>query len=127
MRFEKFTSYGRGFRPVCSIRANAQIGFNRGAIHRYGLSQGFAVLYFSKDDNVIGVQPVADANVEGATKLIVKDNNAYLSARSFLEYYNIPYGDEAKQYSAEWSDEHNMVLIDLEKPIKRTRDRSADE
>ncbi len=122
MHFEKFTSYGRGYRATCSIRSNAQIGFNRGSIHRFGLKDGYAVLFFSSDGNIIGVKINVPETEDGATRLIIRDNNAFISGRSFLEYYNIPY-DITRQYEARWSDEHDMLLIDLNAPIERTRVR----
>lgn len=124
MKLEKFLGGGRGYKATCSLRTNAQIGFNRGSIRRFSLEDGYVVLFYSKDDDVIGVKPGAAKDEEGAVRLLATNNNAFISGRSFLEYYNIPYSGATRQYNAVWSEEHEMILVDLKDPIKKTQARS---
>lgn len=117
MGFEKFTGHGRGYRPTCSIRANGQVGFNRGSIHRYNLHEGYAVLYYDRDQQLVGIQLGVDRNEEGAMRLVVKPNNAFLSAKSFLDYYGIEYRAGTRVYEAEWDEEQLFVIVDLKNPV----------
>ncbi|MBI2842220.1 MAG: hypothetical protein HYX78_02345 [Armatimonadetes bacterium] len=118
MGFELFTQYGRGNRPTCSIRTNGQIGFNRGAIRAFGLRSGFAKLYFDKERKLIGIQHLGEVRVENSTKVIVKDNNAFVSARSFLDYYGIEYRSGSSTYEARNDSDMGLIIIDLNEPIR---------
>ncbi len=117
MDFELFTQFGRGHRPTCSIRSNGQIGLNQGAIRRFRLEDGFVALYYDRNARVVGIKPVPK-DAPGATRLIVKPNNAFVSARSFLEFYAIPYRGRTSTYEVEWSNDYDMLLVDLSKPTR---------
>ena len=84
----------------------------------------FFVLHYDKEARVIGMWPTNNAVEEGALKLVRRKAtskngkesvNAYVSARSFLDYYAIPF-KKTKVYDAEWNDEYKMILVDLNKP-----------
>ena len=119
MNFELFTDFGRGYRPTSSIRTNGQLGFNRGSIHRFGLSDGYAQLFYDREAKIIGVKPVSDDSLPGATRFVVKSNNAFISARSLLEYYGIVYREKTRAYEASWDECEKMILVDLNKPIRK--------
>lgn len=126
MGFELFTEYGRGHHPTGSIRSNGQIGLNQGAIRRFGLRDGYAQIYFDKERKLIGLKPVEQREGVGITRLIVKANNAFVSARSFLEFHAIPYRSETKSYEVSWLEEEGMLLLDLNQPIRKTRESTGD-
>jgi len=115
MGFEKFTGGGRSYRTRISIRSNGQIGFSQGAIHKFkmdGFSNG--ILFYDKEENKVGIKLGNDDNEEGACKLQIKPENAAISAKSFLDYYEIPY-KETISYEAKWDETHQMIVADLNK------------
>ncbi len=104
MVFQKFTHKGRGFKTRASIRSNGQIGFSHGVIRRFELDRfSHAVLYFDPDDGMIGVKPTNDSNEEGAIRLTVKQNTAWVAATAFLDYHNLPYA-KTKRYELDSRD-----------------------
>lgn len=117
MAFEKFTEKGRGWKPVASIRSNGQIGFNRGCIRRYKLEDGHVSLYYDVDNKLIGIERGANEADDGAHRIIVKSNNAFIGARAFLNWYGIPFEDGTKRFEMSPSDDDNMLIIDLNKNI----------
>lgn len=124
--FDKFTHRGSTYAPKISVRNTGAIGISQGALNRFQLMDGefFFVLHYDKDARVIGMWPTHDAAEEGVLKLVRRKAtsksgkesvNAYVPARSFLDYYAIPF-KKTKVYDAEWSDEYKMILVDLTKP-----------
>ncbi|MFQ5730096.1 MAG: hypothetical protein ACE5GN_07025 [Waddliaceae bacterium] len=112
MGFERFTKVGVSYKPRISIRANGQFGFTAGAVKKFHLNDyKFAVLFYDKEASRIGIK-LTNEPEEGICRLQVKSTNAFLSARAFLDYYGIDYG-ETKRYDAEWSEEDEMVVIAL--------------
>ena len=110
--FDKFTQQGRSFSPKISIRKRGQIGFNNGAVKRFKLNEfNYAVMYISKDRTKIAFKFTSD-DEEGSVKIAKRSNNFFVSGKSFLDYYDIPY-DESKTYSAEWSEEQSIAIIDI--------------
>jgi hypothetical protein len=113
MAFEKFTAVGKSFAPKLSIRSNGQIGFNFGAIEKYGLSKyPYAVLFYDKDTNKIGVKITKNKDEEGACKLSVRNGNASIGAKSFLDYYSIPYSKTAR-FETVWDEKEEMIIASL--------------
>lgn len=113
MAFEKFTKVGGSYQTKASIRSNGQIGFSQGSIKRYELVKyKFATLYFDKDTEKVGVKLTNDANEEGICKLQVRGSNAAVSAKAFLDYYNIEH-NKTKSYQATWDDTEKMIIVSL--------------
>lgn len=113
MAFERFTEVGRAFRPRASVRSNGQIGFNQGAVKRYGLEQWqYVVLFYDKDTRRIGIRLTKDEKEEGVARLVCKGGNAAVSARSFLYYYNIPH-DKTIALDIEQDKEQGMLIVKL--------------
>jgi len=111
--FEKFTETGRSFTPKISIRANGQIGFNRGAVNRFDIDRfDYVAVYFNKKTSQIAIQFHNNENQEGAIKIVKRENNYFFSGKSFLEYYNIGY-KPTKTYNAEWHDTDNVAVFTL--------------
>ena len=111
MAFERFTDVGRVFRPRASLRQNGQIGFNGGAIKRFEMNKfSHVVLFYDKETHRIGVKLTNDKTEEGASTLITRTGNGTVSARSFMEYYQlIP--EETTQYDIERDPESQMLVI----------------
>ncbi len=123
--FEKFTLVGRRYAAQVSIRSNGAIGISQGAIHQAGMAEGddwHVILHYDKAQKALGVQPVKGDSEAGAIKLSIKktpgkDGNgvaisAFISAKSFLNYYRIPYA-ETQSYDAKWDAELGMLITFL--------------
>lgn len=112
MAFEKFTKTGKSYRPRVSIRANGQFGFTAGAIEKYKLSDyQYAILYFDKDEKRIGIK-LTNNTEDGVCKLQIRKSNAFLSAKAFLDYYDIEHS-RTKRYDSVWDNDAEMVIINL--------------
>jgi hypothetical protein len=112
--FERFTRKGRSFKPKVSIRARGQMGFNNGAVLRFGLENyEYIILYYSKDNNQIAIEPTNDANEDGAIKLVKKTGNYFFSGKAFLDFYDIKYG-KTRNCDAIGM-ENKLIVIDLNK------------
>lgn len=113
MVFQRFTHTGRGFKAKASVRSNGQIGFSHGAIRRFALDEfSHAVLYYDPENRLVGVKPTNDANEEGAIKLNVKENTAWIAATAFLDYHNLPYTKTTRyDLEADTLDEHPLMVF----------------
>jgi len=112
--FEKFTKQGRSFKPKISIRKRGQIGFNNGSINKFNLKDfDFVVLYINKVENKIAFSFTNDSDADGVTKLIKRKNNYFVSGKSFLDFYGIPY-DETVSMDAIWDEDNRVTVIQLE-------------
>lgn len=127
MPFEKFVHAGGSFAPKVSVRSNGQIGLSQGFLRRQGMDkdQWYIVLYYDRETRRIAIQATTNPEDDGAIKVIRRDTttrdgktsqSAQVSARSFLEYYDIPYRNGTHSYEAAWVDSEKMFVIDLNKP-----------
>jgi len=117
MAFERFTAGGRSFRPRVSIRKNGQIGLSQGAVQQFKLSDfPYVVLFYDKDQELIGIKPTRDPEEPGAYKLNHKGSSATISGLAFLDYFGIDYS-RSQRYEARWDEEHQMVVVDLRAPL----------
>lgn len=121
--FERFKNTGSSYSPKISIRSNGSIGFSQGALHRFKLREGewYVVMFYDRVAQVIGIKPTQDKEEPNIIKLnkkeaVGKENkisvNAFISAKSFLEFYNISY-NKTKSYQAEWSEENQMIILKI--------------
>lgn len=114
MGFEFFRESGRGYRPRASIRKQGQIGLNQGAVKRFEIEGGdYVILGFDKDAKKVALKVTKDSSEKGAQKIVVKDGSASISAKSFLEYFEIGYQDETRQYDVNYDDESKLIVIDI--------------
>jgi len=114
MAFVRFTKSGRGYTPKAAIWTRGQIGFNRGAVEKFSLKDfKYAVLFFDKDNKKVGIKFTNDPTEEGANKLVFSKTGAFISARAFLDYYDIPRG-ETKRYDIYYDDENDLYVFNLE-------------
>ena len=121
--FEKFTKAGGRYGAFVSIRKNGAIGLSQGTIRRFAFDKDnvAVILFFDREAKVIGIKPTKNPDDEGAIKVLLKklpaadgeeSTTAFVSARSFLEYYEISY-HKKRVFPAKWSDAEGMILIDL--------------
>jgi hypothetical protein len=112
MPFEKFVQTGRSYKPKISIRSNGQIGLNFGAIEKFGLRKyKYAVLFYNAEESKVGIKFTNELE-EGSLKLQIRDSNAAVSAKAFLDYYSINYSI-SKRYTIEWSENENLYTASL--------------
>lgn len=114
MAFERFTETGRGFEPKVSIWKKGQISFNRGAINRFNISDYvYAILFFDKETNRIGVKFTNDDKEQGAMKMNHREAMVIVAAKIFFDCYNIDYS-ETKKYDIQFNEQAGMHVIQLE-------------
>lgn len=122
MGFEKFTKKGRGLKPLASVRTNGQLGMNRGCIERFGLVTETVALYYDSETKRIGIELGVDANDDGAHRLVVRPNNAFIGARPFLNWYGIQYEEKTKRYEVTRTEDGRMLIVDLKRPVQGLRE-----
>lgn len=116
MAWEKFTQVGRSYVTRLSVRSNGQLGFSQGAIHKFKLAAyKHAILFFDKDQALIGVKLTNEDGEQGIAKLQVRAENASISAKAFLDYYGINY-QKTRSYSLVNDEDSGMLIADLNKP-----------
>lgn len=115
MPFEKFTQTARSYRAKVSIRPNGTLGFNSGAVQKFGLEKtNFALLYYDRDRRWIGIQPVSSDTEEGVQKINRGKTGAWMAARRFLDYYGLS-TDRKSRYDAVWDEKEKMIVVNLNK------------
>ena len=120
MAFEKFTrTRGKVDTPKVSIWSRGQIGLNKGAVDEFNLGQyKYAVLYYDKDNEKIGIEFTNDGKAEGISKMIARKNaGTSISALAFLQHYRIDFSETAK-YDIEHDEESGLYVFDLKKKKK---------
>ncbi len=113
MGFELFTAQkSRGYEPKISIRSRGQIAFNVGAIIRYDImSYRYAQLYYDAEAYMIGINLTNNEQSEGKVKISKrKDGSAWLSAKSFFNYFNIPLPEKGSE-QPEIETFNNMIVL----------------
>ena len=124
MAFERFVDVNRVFRPRASLRSNGQIGFNHGCVKRFDMQRyTHVVLFYDTDSKRIGIQLTNNKDEAGASTLITRTGSGTVSARSFLEYYNLT-PKSTKQFDISRDDESRMLVIDMAKSAKEVTDLS---
>lgn len=116
-QFERFVKSGRSYAPKVSIRKRGQIGFNAGAVERFGLKdKSFAILYMSKDKTKMALRFTNDQNEQGVVVIAKKKGNYFVPGKVFFDYYGIDYAVAYKKsYDAEWHPEEQSAIITLTK------------
>lgn len=119
MPFERFTEVGRVFRPRASLRSNGQIGFNHGSVKRFAMEKySHVVLFYDREKKRVGIRLTDDSQEPGASTLILHSGNGTVSARAFLEYYNLT-PEKTTQYDITQEEGSDMLVIDISKPVKK--------
>lgn len=121
--FEQFTGVTGSYAPKLSIRNTGQIGLSQGLLRRVGIGDGnwFALLFFDKKRQAIGVKFTQEADVKGAVKVQkrattsadgVKNWNGHIPARAFLDFYGIEYrGKKSQGYLPEFREDGMVIVV----------------
>ena len=121
--FEQFTGVTGSYAPKLSIRNTGQIGLSQGLLRRVGIGDGnwFALLFFDKKRQAIGVKFTQEADVKGAVKVQKrvspsadggKNWNGHIPARAFLDYYGIEFrGKKSLGYFPEFRDDGMVIAV----------------
>jgi hypothetical protein len=113
MPFEKFTETARSYRAKVSIRSNGTVGLNGGAVNKFGLEQyDWAVLFFDKQSNLVGIKPTKSEKEEGAHRINKGKTGAWIAARRFLDYYEIGIV-KTKRFDAAWDEKEKMIVVQI--------------
>jgi len=116
--FERFTQIGRTHRPRVSITKQGLISLNRGCWQRYDIgSYDHVVLLWDRQRQAIGIMLTHDPDEEGAIRLRQRNQGADISARGFLEFCEIPYGEETQRYDPTLvtEDGHKIIVVNLQR------------
>jgi hypothetical protein len=115
MAFERFTEVGRVFRPRASLRSNGQIGFNHGSVKRFEMEKfTHAILFYDAETKRIGVKLTNEKDEPGASALMTRSGNGTLSARAFLEFYQLT-PKTTTQYDIERDNPSGLLVINIAK------------
>lgn len=113
MDIEFFTETGRGFAPKASIRRQGQIGLNQGAINRFGIKNGQYVLLGYDRTNKIVALKLTNESEKGAKRINVKEKNGSISAKSFFDFFAIPY-DKTTAYELKEDQVKDLLVFYIE-------------
>ncbi len=112
MGFEFFERSSRGFRPRASIRKQGQIGLSQGAVRRFGLKNWkYAILGYDREAKQVALKLTNDEDAAGVQRIVIKDGSASVSARSFLEYFDIQYRDRTRQFDVEFDSDEKLLIV----------------
>lgn len=119
MAFVRFTEVGKSFAARVSISVRGMVSFNEGARHKFKLDEyEYCVLYYDKEENLVGVELTKDKTSEGAIKLRKRVTGADVGAKSFLHYFDIV-PETTTMYEIDAGEEYNWIIIDLKTGRKR--------
>ncbi len=114
MAFERFTKTGRGYRPKASIWTRGQIGFNQGAVVKFKLREfSHTVLFYDSDERKIGARFTNDSSEDGANKIVKGKTGVFISAKAFLDYYDIAHS-KTKRYDITYDSENDLYVFSPE-------------
>ena len=80
----------------------------------------FAVLYFDKDTEKIGIRLIDDANEDGVMSVVKGIKHVSIYAVAFLSHFCIDY-TTTRLYPLEFDKEANMYVINLKYPTAKAR------
>jgi len=113
MAIEFFTKDGKGFLPKASIRKPGQIGLNQGAVERFEFKNGeYVLLGYDREKKMIAIRRIDDVQ-KGAKKVLVKGNSGAISAKSFFDYFDIPY-HKTDAYELQEDKENELLVFYIE-------------
>jgi hypothetical protein len=120
--YEKFTfkSYKVVPKATVTISKWGIISLNKTTIIEFiSDDQNYCLFYFNRNFKRIGIKPIAEYE-DGAFKINrnKKNNYASITANSFLKHFQINF-DRTSVYGALWDKEKEMIIFDIDKPIKK--------
>lgn len=106
-------------KPLISIRSKGEIGFNKPATGIFLNSVSYAEIYYDPRLRVLGIRPHPgpEAGDDGLFRVRYPSSGAGgISARAHLREWGL-LTRRAVHFRPYWSDEHTMVVIDLDDPL----------
>lgn len=90
MAFVKFKDVNRSHALKASISTTGVLSFNDGARRRFQMDEKrFCVLYYDEEAKIIGIEFTKDEHAEGAKNIRLRQTGADISAKSFLDFFEI--------------------------------------
>lgn len=126
--FERFTNVNSSYAPKVSIRNTGQIGFSQGLMKRVGVDERdwYVALFYDKRHQAMGLKFTDNAEDIGLVKVQKRETTAsdgtvniggHISAKSFLDYYGIPFRDQKPQSFVPTFGKDRMVIVLLSDPV----------
>jgi len=124
MGFEKFQGKGQGSvgrtnqEPRISLRASQSIGLNYAAIQEYFEDYNWVELLYDPVNRKVGINRVEE-QTQDAYKVRKSNKDGHggnINCTAFIKEYNLT-PEQTTHYEAEWDDEHNIVIADLDDPV----------
>jgi hypothetical protein len=113
MSFVRYTKSTKSYVPKISIWKRGNIGFNRGAITKFNLTDyKYVILFYDEDEKKIGIQLTNDPSEKGIIKIIKTKTGASISAKGFLSTYGLLH-DKTINYNVHYDENDKMHVIDL--------------
>lgn len=126
MAFLKHVVTRKSYTPRISLSSNGFLGLSDAAVRKYRLQDyKYIVMYYDPDRNVAAIEPINDENAEGAMKLRHRDQGANVSARSFLENFEIVI-PATTSYALDKDRETGYLIFDLGKGRIRNSSQKLD-
>jgi len=124
MSFELFDKMSRSFAAKVSIRRNGNIGFSKGAVEKFTLSdKGYCKLYYESEKKLVGFE-FTNLQQPDVTASVTKSGAGIsIPARSFLDYYSIDYST-TRVYKAERDNNTMFIVIKLKEPFYESKRRA---
>lgn len=124
MGFEKFEGTGsgrgrsRGTDPKISLRKSGGIGINRVALEEFFGEDRGAILYYDEAENRVGIEPVADADADGAAYTVSETTSGggSITPQAFVRRYDLTPA-VTTQYRPERDEDDGLVVVDLDDPV----------
>ena len=119
-KFEKFVykrlqAFGR---PAVTITKVGMLNFNVGTMKTYVKDNDYAILYFDKDNSIVGIQFTKKKSPEAYHIRAARDGKfGAISGIAFLHYYKIPY-NTTTSYFVDWDEKEQMLVLDLKQHKK---------
>ena len=123
MQFREFTDWGAE-RPRCSLRKSGALGFSRAAVKQLHLRKGFARVFFAEEEQVVGIKLIGSEGKDGAVPVVMRKNDVFIPTRAMFNKYHVDYS-EAKSFEPRWDDEYQMILVDLNAPLRRGKNKKG--
>lgn len=115
MAFIKFGGkIGRGtsVQPMLTVGRSGIIGINKAATQKYELQQyKYAGLYYDPEGKMIGIKPTND-ELEANCTMRDRQSGMDISAKSFLEYFEIDYST-TQRYELSREEQNDMLVAKI--------------
>jgi hypothetical protein len=124
MGFTKFTQKGGGkgggdstVGPRVSLRKTATMGINNPATQEFFNTADHVELFNDAVNQKIGLHPIVEETSDAykVKKSNKEGHGSSVNCRAFLREYDLV-PDKTTRYKAEWDDERELVVIDLNNP-----------